>query len=209
MRGAPRAASVWLSEKRPCAGAAVIAMAGKAGESPSEVLPLPGEFEGSSRSGNARLCNHSSAVVLGRLVSKADFEQVLSAPARSRSTHFAVHHVGSRPTVPVWRHRKAEGGELSTARAPVIDNPVDDCPAGLWLGTVVPKRHARRSVTRSLLKRQIREALASHAEHLPSGMWLIRLRAPFASAQFPSAASRALRSAARAELEQLLNRVMR
>ena len=33
--------------------------------------------------------------------------------------------------------------------------------AGVWLGAVVPKRHARRSVTRVLIKRQIRRALLS------------------------------------------------
>lgn len=81
---------------------------------------------------------------------------------------------------------------------------MDDLPGGHWLGCVVPKRHARRSVTRSLLKRQIRSALTRHAPHLPPGLWLVRLRQPFTPKQFPSAASSALRDAAQAELEQLL-----
>jgi ribonuclease P protein component len=71
---------------------------------------------------------------------------------------------------------------------------------------VIPKRHAKRSVTRSLLKRQIRAALARHAQALPHGLWLVRLKAPFTTAQFPSAASDALRHAARAELDALLAR---
>lgn len=74
-----------------------------------------------------------------------------------------------------------------------------------WLGIVLPKRHARRSVTRSLLKRQIRQAVASRETGLDSGLWVVRLRAPFDRASFPSAASEALRRQARAELAGLLD----
>jgi ribonuclease P protein component len=84
---------------------------------------------------------------------------------------------------------------------------VDDPAGGHWLGCIVPKRHARRSVTRSTLKRQIRAAVARHEDRLPSGMWLVRLRGPFAPKQYPSADSAALRCAARDELEHLLGRV--
>jgi ribonuclease P protein component len=71
------------------------------------------------------------------------------------------------------------------------------------LGVVVPKRHARRSVTRSLLKRQIYAAGARHVASLPLGLWIVRLRAPFDRVAFPSAASQALRVTARDELEAL------
>jgi ribonuclease P protein component len=81
------------------------------------------------------------------------------------------------------------------------------------LGAVVPKRHARRAVTRSLLKRQIRVCLTSRAEACPQawppGIWVVRLRAPFDRAQFPSAGSGALRSAARAELDAVFDGVQR
>jgi len=70
----------------------------------------------------------------------------------------------------------------------------------------VPKRHARRAVTRSLLKRQIRGALHRHAGTLPAGLWLVRLRAGFAVAEFASARSDALAAAAAAELDGLLGR---
>lgn len=70
----------------------------------------------------------------------------------------------------------------------------------------MPKRLARRAVTRNLLRRQIRAALGRHAGALPGGLWLVRLKAPFDAAQFPSAASRALRAAACHELEGLLGR---
>ena len=75
-----------------------------------------------------------------------------------------------------------------------------------WLGAVVPKRHARRSVTRTLLKRQIRRHLAAHRAALPPGLWVVRLRAPFDRAEFPSAASAALGQAAGAELDAVFGR---
>lgn len=146
---------------------------------------------------------------IGRLVHSTDFERVLAAPTRSRSAHFAVHHVASRPWAPGRRHGGPGDGELSTTIAPVVPAPVDESPAGHWLGSVIPKRHARRAVTRSLLKRQIRAAMARHAPRLPPGLWLVRLRSPFAPASFPSAASAALRDAARDELEQLFDRAGR
>jgi len=83
---------------------------------------------------------------------------------------------------------------------------VDDLGGGLWIGCVVPKRHARRAVTRSLLKRQIRATFDRHAASLPGGLWLVRLRAGFPVSEFPSARSLALAQAARAELDGLLSR---
>ncbi len=72
-----------------------------------------------------------------------------------------------------------------------------------WLGAVVPKRHARRAVTRSLLKRQIYAAAERHRAGLGQGVWIVRLRAPFERARFASAASAALKLSARGELESL------
>lgn len=68
---------------------------------------------------------------------------------------------------------------------------------------VVPKRHARRAVTRNLLKRLMRESFRDQATALPPGDWLLRLKAPFAPRDFPAAASPALRLTARAELQGL------
>lgn len=81
-----------------------------------------------------------------------------------------------------------------------MDNSADR----VWFGCVVPKRHARRAVTRSLLKRQVRGAFDRHGAGLAAGLWLVRLRAPFAVTQFVSARSDALAGAARAELDGLL-----
>ena len=83
-----------------------------------------------------------------------------------------------------------------------MDNP--SVPDHHWLGTVVPKRLARRAVTRNLVKRQMREAMRRHAASLPGGLWLMKLRAGFDTREFPSAASDALRACVRAELDALL-----
>lgn len=138
---------------------------------------------------------------------KLDFERLLATPSRSRSTHFAVHHVAGRPSTPAGRRRGPSADELSTGQVSNSAQSVDNSSPELWLGAVVPKRHARRAVTRSLLKRQIRSALERHAAALPAGLWLVRLRSPFPTAQFPSAASPALAGAARGELDRLLTRV--
>ena len=83
----------------------------------------------------------------------------------------------------------------------------DPEPTRCWLGAVVPKRHARRAVTRSLLKRQIYAAAERHRGQLGEGVWIVRLRAPFDRAQFASAASAALKMSARDELESLFGSV--
>ena len=148
--------------------------------------------------------------MIGRIVRSADFERVLGASSRVRSSHFAVHHVAACPSQPAKPSRvlSTAEGELSTADAQAVHKPVDDKPPqGCWLGAIVPKRHAKRAVTRSLLKRQIRAAFDGQPE-LPPGLWVVRLRAPFDRKQFPSASSDALRAAARAELGQLVGRVL-
>ncbi len=146
--------------------------------------------------------------MLGRLVHKADFERLLGTRSRVRSAHFALHHVPSRPAAPHKPARRVLADELSTASEDNLGVPVDETPDAVWMGCVVPKRHARRSVTRSLLKRQMRAAVARRLPLLPQGLWLVRLHAGFPVAQFPAAASLALAEAARGELDALLARVL-
>ena len=98
--------------------------------------------------------------------------------------------------------------ELSTDVTGRGASAVDDLPAKRF-GVVVPKRHARRAVTRTLLKRQIYAASDRHAAALADGTWVVRLRAPFDKAVFRSAASQALRLVARNELEALFLAVTR
>ena len=162
--------------------------------------------------------------MIGRLLRSADFVRVLRTRTQASSVHFAVHHLADRPSRPakyiaVLGQSDAGSvpdGELSTAADVSQTSPVDDLTVyaesealkseltGVWLGAVVPKRHARRSVTRILLKRQIRSVVTGQSSILGHGLWVVRLRAPFDRTKYPSAASDELKHAARAELEQVL-----
>lgn len=121
-----------------------------------------------------------------------DFERALASRPCARSEHFFLHHV----------LRTASGAkpELSTDDRRPPREAVEDC---LRLGLVVPKRHARRSVTRSLIKRQGRAVFGACMAQLGPGDWLLRLRSPYPTDQFPSAASTALRNRVREELQAL------
>jgi ribonuclease P protein component len=163
--------------------------------------------------------------MIGRIVRPADFERVLATLPCSRSAHFAVHHVSGEPSRGRSAAPKAAAnpvvqpvspdlstGPADTSHALVDESPVPpvaSAPAGHWLGLVVPKRHAKRAVTRNLIKRQLRAAMARHASRLPPGLWVVRLRQGFDRQAFPSPASEPLRDAAHAEIEVLFNRAAR
>ncbi len=120
--------------------------------------------------------------------------------------------------MPVKPQRKAVSADLSTGDAPSCPPSVDESPAaapvklheptiaGQWLGLVVPKKHARRSVTRNLIKREMRAVMASAGAALPAGLWVLRLKAPFDRQVYTSPASVPLLQAARDELQLLLQR---
>ncbi|HYP69883.1 MAG TPA: ribonuclease P protein component [Variovorax sp.] len=80
-------------------------------------------------------------------------------------------------------------------------------PPAVWLGAMVPKRWARRAVTRNAIKRQIYNVSASFEALLPQAAYVVRLRSGFDRTAFPSASSVALKSAVRAELIQLFERL--
>lgn len=139
------------------------------------------------------------------LTQASDFTQVLNAPAQARTAHFSVHHLPRGPLNGKKAASTPGFQDLSTAVTQGLSLPVDQSPlAGLWLGLVVPKRHAKRAVTRTLLKRRIRAAIASAATSLPAGLWVVRLRTPFARSEFVSAASDRLNHAASDELAALM-----
>jgi len=147
--------------------------------------------------------------MIGRLLRKADFERTLAMPPLSRSAHFAVHYLHACPSTPKAGRREAAAGNLCTGHAPQASETVDNLVFGHWLGHVLPKRHAPRSVTRNMLRRQVRAAMLRQQSGLRPGLWLVRLRQGFPAAHYPSADSAALRSAAAAELDQLLARACR
>jgi ribonuclease P protein component len=147
------------------------------------------------------------------MLCSADFEKALGLRPCAKSAHFFVHHVPLRALakVPKW----ARASDLSTGAAPNEGAAVDDSPGtgpdGLpWvdLGMVVPKRHARRAVTRNLVKRHIRVAFGEQVRlaGLGAGGWVVRLRSPFEVSRFGSACSVALAEVVRAELVELLQR---
>ena len=72
-----------------------------------------------------------------------------------------------------------------------------------WVGTLVPKRWAKRAVTRNAIKRQIHAVSLDFEPQLPVAAHVVRLRAGFDRKQFISATSPLLKAAVRAELQQL------
>lgn len=193
-RAAPRAASAWRSKS----GAARLALLGHS------------RLDKTTQSANSPR-HVSPAFRLHRLKRRAEFERVLGTGGNgvaARSQHFVLHHVsdafGAAPG--------AATGQLSTGSSTTQGDAVDVSVAsagGVRAGAVIPKRWARRSVTRSLLKRQVFAAFERHLSLMPAGMWVVRLRSSFDTAQFPSAASQALRAAARSELDRLFEQAVR
>lgn len=153
---------------------------------------------------------------LGRILRAADFERLLNTPSRARSPLFAVHHLASEPSQPPKPKRLtadlSTGGDQLTHRL-VEDPPAPEpaAPRGHWLGFVVPKRLAKRAVTRNLIRRIARASLEAQLREgvaLPAGLWALRLRAPIDRKRFPSAASDALRAALHEDLAQLWRRAL-
>lgn len=132
-----------------------------------------------------------------RLKTRSQFQAVLAGNKLATSAHFAVHFLDPG---------KLSFGTESGSPEPVIRKP-DFSHSDLWLAPMVPKRWARRAVTRNAIKRQVHNVAREFESALPSGAYVVRLRAAFAKAQFSSASSDFLKQAVRAELVQLLNRV--
>ena len=76
-------------------------------------------------------------------------------------------------------------------------------PGLVRIGAIVPKRLARRAVTRNAIKRQVFNVGTDFKSRLPVAAHVVRLRAGFDNRQFISASSDMLKSAVRHELQQL------
>ena len=76
----------------------------------------------------------------------------------------------------------------------------------IWFGAMVPKRWAKRAVTRNAIKRQIYAVGTSLNQKFPEAAFLVRLRQEFCRKAFPSASSPALKAAVKVELLELLQR---
>lgn len=76
------------------------------------------------------------------------------------------------------------------------------------MGALVPKRWAKRAVTRNTIRRQIYSVGIDFASTLPVAAHVVRLRTSFDRSQFVSATSEALKAAIRQELQQLFARAV-
>ncbi|WP_312565085.1 ribonuclease P protein component [Comamonas sp.] len=143
-----------------------------------------------------------------RLQTRPQFQATMSGGTISRTPHFALHRLVLR-NADVAKDAEPTGpGATLSEPAPQALFVVPGCQAPqVWLGPLVPKRWAKRSVTRHTIKRQI-YAVASEfdaqLQALPPAAYVVRLRAGFDRKQFISATSEPLKRAVRAELLQLL-----
>ena len=103
----------------------------------------------------------------------------------ARTAHFALHRCAL---------------DAQPGATPLFETQV------VWLGAMVPKRWARRAVTRNAIKRQIYQVSAASEAFLPPAAHVVRLRSAFDRKEFVSATSDKLKAAVRAELQQLLER---
>ena len=125
---------------------------------------------------------------------RAQFQWVLAGPPVVKTAHFALHLAALDTS-----------GALQ-AQPEVPARPLFPHLAA-WVGTLVPKRWARRAVTRNLMRRQIYAVAAETLAGLPDAALVVRLRSGFDRQQFRSAASDPLKAAVRAELQQLFERL--
>lgn len=72
---------------------------------------------------------------------------------------------------------------------------------------MVPKRWAKRAVTRNAIKRQIYSVSAEFEANLPKAAHVVRLRTGFDRKLFVSATSDVLKEAVRLELQQLFAKI--
>ena len=134
-----------------------------------------------------------------RLKTRPQFQAAMAGGVVSRTAHFALHRL-----------------LLADAPPPGPGSPEPQALfslEGVWLGAMVPKRWARRAVTRNAIKRQIYAVGATFEERLaqaaPQSALVVRLRTAFDRKQFVSATSAPLQQAVRAELQQLYGHAAR
>lgn len=136
-----------------------------------------------------------------RLKTRPQFQATLNGGTVARTPHFALHRLALETVLASDAERT--DGLVAPAASPLI------APGSVWLGAMVPKRWARRAVTRSAIKRQIYGVAATFESRLPAAAHVVRLRATFDRKQFVSASSEPLRAAVRQELHALFERASR
>ena len=138
-----------------------------------------------------------------RLKTRSQFQAVLAGITVARTPHFALHRLvpDSAALEPGTVHPS-----LVSETASIAASASAFQVTSAWIGALVPKRWAKRAVTRNMIKRQI-YTMTQNKEPAPMvAAHVVRLRAGFGLAQYPSATSMALKAAVRLELEQLFAR---
>ena len=128
-----------------------------------------------------------------RLKTRTQFQAVLAGNTIARTAHFALHRAALNTVVAV------QGKLLPASIQPKVPFPIH----AVWMGAMVPKRWAKRAVTRNAIKRQIYNLSFLREIEFAPAAHVVRLRSGFNRATYPSAASKALNAAVRAELNQL------
>jgi ribonuclease P protein component len=128
-----------------------------------------------------------------RLKTRAQYEAAMAGGTISRTAHFVLHRA------PLDAPPTQAGPEAESRQALFA---VQDA----WIGAVVPKRWAKRAVTRNGIKRQIDSLSAAQAERFAKAAHVVRLRTAFPRDMFKSAWSEPLKAAVRSELVQLFDK---
>ena len=127
-----------------------------------------------------------------RLKTRPQFQAVLAGTIVAKTTHFVLHRNALNTRVVQIQSGKPDD-------APILF-PIQD----LWIGAMVPKRWAKRAVTRNAIKRQIYTVSAELLNQYSEAAFLVRLRREFARNEFVSASSKQLRQAVRIEVQALM-----
>ena len=135
-----------------------------------------------------------------RLKTRPQFQATMSAGTIARTPHFALHRMELAPVV---KDVVADPGTGPGSEDPQALFGVGGVREQAWLGAMVPKRWARRSVTRHTIKRQIYAVSSEYEDALLCASYVVRLRSGFDRKQFVSATSDQLKAAVRKELQQL------
>ena len=109
----------------------------------------------------------------------------------AKTTHFALH----RNALTVRAAQALPGQDDAPRLFPVPD---------FWVGAMVPKRWAKRAVTRNAIKRQIYTVSADFSHQYPQAAYVVRLRRDFSRKEFISATSEQLKLAVRIEVLALM-----
>ena len=122
----------------------------------------------------------------------------------SRTAHFALHRLALDASSTAMASQAAAVAPTGPGSLPHTQGPQAlFVVPGVWLGAMVPKRWARRAVTRNTIKRQIYAVSSDYEDALLCASYVVRLRSGFDRKQFVSATSDQLKAAVRKELQQL------